>query len=77
MVKDTLMIDANSRSLSEVDRIISRGIGGLRCPEHGSPVTYDPPSLETMSGGTKSSYSVEVICCCEELLRMARNTADR
>lgn len=70
------MIDASSRSLSEVDRIISRGLGNLRCPQHGSPVTYEAPALETQNGGTKTTYSVEVICCCEELLQMARNTTD-
>lgn len=77
MVKETLLIDSSSRSLSEVDRILTRGLGALRCPQHGLNVTYDPPALETQNGAMRATYSVEVICCCEELLEMARNAATR
>ena len=77
MVKETLFIEASGRSLSEIDRIISRGIGALRCPEHGSAVTYEPPGFDTQSGVDRATISFDVICCCEELLRMARNAAAR
>jgi hypothetical protein len=77
LVKETLIIEAGGRTLSEVDRVISRGIGALRCPEHGSGVTYEPPAFDTATAIDKVSFSVDVICCCEELLRMARNAAAR
>jgi hypothetical protein len=77
LVKETLTIESAGRSLSEVDRVISRGIGVLRCPEHGNPVTYEPPAFDTATAIDKVTFSFDVICCCEELLRMARNAAAR